>query len=133
MKQIGGTAMTQPAPAPGWHPDPLNPGTRIYWDGKTWGDPVGLPDDSGKSKKTAVAIGVCVPAIVGLVMSMQSASLMTGSGPVWTGVAVVAIATAVAFFLGGATWVRIVASPLLAVSRLNAFHIEASSLRDATS
>ena len=37
--------------------------------------------------------------VIGLVMSMQSVSLITGSGPVWTGVAVVAAGTAVAFFL----------------------------------
>lgn len=116
--------MKPPAPAPGWYPDPLNPGKRIYWDGKSWGEPVGVPDDSGKSKKTAVAIGVCVLAVVGLVMSMQSVSLMTGSGPVWTGVAVVGVATAVAFFMGAATWVRVVAALLLAFSLLNAFYIE---------
>ncbi|MUM25547.1 DUF2510 domain-containing protein [Mycolicibacterium sp. CBMA 295] len=88
-----------PNPQPGWYPDPLNPGKRIYWDGATWGEPVGVPDDSGNSKKTAIAIGVCVLAVVGLVMSMQSVSLMTGSGPVWTGIAVVGVATAIAFFI----------------------------------
>ena len=55
--------------APGWYPDPSNPGKRIYWDGARWGEPVGVPDDSNKNKKTAVAIGVCVLAVVGLVMS----------------------------------------------------------------
>jgi hypothetical protein len=52
-------------------------------------------DKSNDSKKTAVAIGVCVLVVIGLVMSMQSVSLITGSGPVWTGVAVVAAGTAV--------------------------------------
>ncbi|MBU8820981.1 DUF2510 domain-containing protein [Mycolicibacterium goodii] len=117
--------MTAPSnPQPGWYPDPLNPGKRIYWDGAGWGEPVGVPDDSGKSKRTAVAIGVCVLAVVGLIMSMQSVSLMTGSGPVWMGVAVVGVATAVAFFMGAATWVRVVACLLLALSLLNGFYIE---------
>lgn len=113
-----------PNPQPGWYPDPLNPGKQVYWDGARWGEPVGVPNDSGKSKKTAVAIGVCVLAVVGLAMSMQSVSLMTGSGPVWTGVAVVGIATAAAFFIGAAMWVRVVAALLLAFSLFNAFYIE---------
>jgi hypothetical protein len=55
---------------------------------------------------------------------MQSVSLLTGSGPVWTGVAVVAGGTAVAFFLRAAGWVRVIAAVLLALSLANAFYIE---------
>ena len=62
--------------------------------------------------------------VIGLVMSMQSVSLITGSGPVWTGVAVVAAGTADAFFLRAATWVRVVAALLLALSLANALYIE---------
>ena len=71
-------------------------------------------------------------AVIGLVMSMQSVSLITGSGPVWTGVAVVAAGTAVAFFLRAATWVRVVAALLLALSLANALYIdnELSDKRD---
>lgn len=71
-----------------------------------------------------MALGVCVLVVIGLVMSMQSVSLLTGSGQVWTGVGVVAAGTAVAFFLRAATWVRIVAALLLTVSLANAFYIE---------
>lgn len=113
-----------PNPQPGWYPDPLNPGKQIYWDGARWGEPVGVPDNSNQSKKTAVAIGVCVLAVIGLVMSMQSVSLLTGSGPVWTGVAVVGVGTALAFFLGAANWVRVIASLLLIFALVNAFYIE---------
>jgi Protein of unknown function (DUF2510) len=113
-----------PNPQPGWYPDPLNPGKQIYWDGARWGEPVGVPSDSGKSKKTAVAIGVCVLVVIGLMMSMQSVSLLTGSSPVWTGVGVVAAGTAVAFFMGAETWVRVVAALLLALALVNAFYIE---------
>jgi hypothetical protein len=81
-------------------------------------------DKSNNSKKAAVGIGVCVLVVIGLVMSMQSVSLLTGSGPVWTGVAVVAAGTAVAFFLRAATWVRVVAALILALSLANAFYIE---------
>ncbi|MBX7454074.1 hypothetical protein GR927_39370 [Mycolicibacterium sp. 3033] len=62
--------------------------------------------------------------VIGLFMSMQSVSLMTGSGPVWMGVAVVAAGTALAFFMGAAQWVRILAAVLLALSLANAFYIE---------
>jgi hypothetical protein len=65
-----------------------------------------------------------VLVVIGLVMSMQSVSLITGSGPVWTGVAVVAAGTADAFFLRAATWVRVVAALLLALSLANALYIE---------
>ncbi|OBF09938.1 DUF2510 domain-containing protein [Mycobacterium sp. ACS4331] len=109
---------------PGWYPDPLNPGKQIYWDGATWGEPVGLPDDSSRNKTTAVAIGVCVLAVVGLVMSMQSASLLTGTGSIWTGVALAGVATAIAFFMGAATWVRVVSCVILAISLLNGFYME---------
>ena len=128
--------VTTPSPAPGWYPDPSDPGRQIYWDGTAWStpaQPAGAPnfapappaaDDSIDSRKTAVSIGVCVLSVVGLFMSMQSVSLMTGSGPVWTGVAVVGGATALAFFLRGAKWVRVVASVLLVISLVNAFYIE---------
>jgi hypothetical protein len=65
-----------------------------------------------------------VLVVIGLVMSMQSVSLITGSGPVWTGVAVVAAGTAVAFFLRAARWVRVVAALILALSLANALYIE---------
>lgn len=118
--------MTTPSPAPGWYPDPSDPGKRIYWDGSAWSGPVRPPEagQANNSRKTAVAIGVCVLVVIGLVMSMQSVSLLTGSGLVWTGVAVVAGGTAVAFFLGAATWVRIVAVLCLAFALFNAFYIE---------
>jgi hypothetical protein len=67
---------------------------------------------------------VCVLVAIGLVMSMQSVSLISGSGIVWTGVAVVAGGTAAAFFLRARKWVRIVAVIVLAVAMFNAFYIE---------
>lgn len=75
-------------------------------------------------KSHAIAIGVCILVGVGLVMSMQSVSLMTGSGPVWTGVAVVAAGAAVAFFMRAAKWVRVVAAVVLVIALVNAFYIE---------
>lgn len=80
--------------------------------------------EAGSNKKVAVAIGVGVLIAIGLVMSMQSVSLLTGSGPIWTGVAVVAAGTALAFFMGAATWVRVLAALVLALALLNGFYME---------
>jgi hypothetical protein len=120
--------VTTPSPAPGWYPDPSDPGRRIYWDGYAWrSTPASVPlgaDKSGSGKKAAVAVGVGVLVVIGLVMSMQPVSLMSGSGSVWTGVAVVAAGTAVAFFLHAATWVRVIAVLLLVFSLANGLYIE---------
>ena len=67
---------------------------------------------------------MCVLVAIGLVMSMQSVSLLTGTGPVWTGVGVVAAGTAVAFFMRATKWVRVVAALCLAFSLFNAFYME---------
>lgn len=116
--------MSQPSPAPGWYPDPSGSGKQIYWDGAAWSAPAPDTDKSVASKKIAVAVGVCVLAVIGTMMSMQSASLITGSGPLWTGVGVVAAAVAVAFLLGGAIWVRVVACVLLAISLASVLYME---------
>jgi hypothetical protein len=118
--------VTQQSPAPGWYPDPSDPGKKIYWNGTAWTGPPPPTDadKSGISKDTAVAVGVCVLVAIGLVMSMQSASLLTGTGPIWTGVGVVAAGTAVAFFMRAAKWVRVVAALCLALSVFGAFYME---------
>jgi hypothetical protein len=81
-------------------------------------------NSSGSGKKAAVAIGVCVLVIIGVVMSLQSVSLLTGSGPIWTGVGFVAAGTAVSFFMGADKWVRVVAALLLVFALFNAFYME---------
>lgn len=81
-------------------------------------------DRSSDSRKTFAGIGVAVLAVIGLFMSMPSVSLMTGTGPVWTGVAVVGGATALGFFLRAAPIARGFAVLLLLVSVANAFYIE---------
>lgn len=125
--------MSQASPPPGWYPNPNGGRGQSYWDGNAWtdrdrpadGETTSSPaGDSDSSKKTAFSIGVCVLAVIGLFMSMQSVSLLTGSGPVWTGVAVVGVATALSFFLSVQKWGRIVACIVLAVTVANAFYIE---------
>ncbi|HTX93981.1 MAG TPA: hypothetical protein VME67_03550 [Mycobacterium sp.] len=121
---LGNTSGPQPKQSVP-EPNPSTPGKRGYWDATAWSTPArSEADRSDSGKKAAVAIGVCVLVVIGLVMSMQSVSLLTGSGLVWTGVAVVAAGTALAFFLRAATWVRVVAVLLLVVSLANGLYIE---------
>lgn len=111
--------------APGWYPD--GAGNQRYWTGDEWASfppPPSETPSNNSSKRTAVAIGVIILAIVGTMMSMQSASLLTGTGPLWTGVGIAGAAVAVAFFLGGAVWVRVVASILLVISLSSVLYME---------
>lgn len=80
--------------------------------------------DGGVSKKAAVAVGVCVLSIIGAIMSMQSTSLLNGTGTIWTGVGVAAAGTACAFILGAEKWVRVVAVGLLVFAVFNAMAME---------
>ena len=62
--------------------------------------------------------------IVGLVMSMQSTSLLDGTGTIWLGVAVVAAALAASLFLDGPPWVRLVAALMLVLALGSALYVE---------
>jgi hypothetical protein len=96
-------------PTPGPYPDPnLVPGAVPF---ETRLDPNAHARDQ---KSKAISIGVLILAVIGLVMSMQSVSLLSGTGTLWTGVGLAAAGTAAAFFLGAAKWARVVAALCLA-------------------
>lgn len=57
-------------------------------------------------------------------MTLQPVSLISGSGIIWTGVAMTTGGTAVAFFLGGPIWVRVIACLALGFTLLGAFYTE---------
>jgi multidrug transporter EmrE-like cation transporter len=123
--------MSQPSQLPGWYPDPSNPQKQVYWDGTSWSPPKDIvapaptgTDTTNKSKQTAIAIGVCVLSVIGLVISQQSVSLFTGTGSLWTGVGIAAAGTAAAFFLGAAKWVRVVAALCLVFALINVIYVE---------
>lgn len=80
---------------------------------------------ANKGKKTGIAIGVLVLAAIGLFMStFTTTTVMNGSGTIWIGVVVAGIGTAIAFFLGAANWVRVIAAICLALGLFSAFYIE---------
>lgn len=112
-------------PPPGWYADPDDKYGERWWDGTAWTKKaIASTDASGISRQAAVAIGVCLLVGIGLVMSMQPVSLMSGSGSVWTGVAVVTVGAAGAFVLRAAVWVRVVAVIVLVLALINAVSIE---------
>ena len=118
--------MTQPPREPGWYPDPSDPSKNIYWDGSAWqGSPTSVEaDESGSSKKIGIAIAVIVLGLVGTVMAQQSVSLLSGTGQIWTGVAIAGVALALSYFLGASTWVRVIASICLVSSLFSAIYME---------
>jgi hypothetical protein len=76
----------------GWYPDPQRADTLRYWNGDDWEDhfaPSATASSSQPSETpsqmAAAAIGAC--SVIGLILSLQSASLITGTGKLWTGVA----------------------------------------------
>ncbi len=68
-------------------------------------------------------------AVIGLVMSMQSASLLTGTGMLWTGAAIAVGATIVAFAMKADRWVKVVAALAMVVAVANVMVVE-SQLED---
>jgi hypothetical protein len=133
----GELVVTQPQPEGiGWYPYAPDTTKRIYWDGTTWSGPVPLDaanapassssdsSDSDSAKKTGIALGVLVFAIVGTVMSQQPVSLFSGSGQIWTGVAIAGVALALSYFLRAAFWVRTIASVCLVFSLFSAIYME---------
>lgn len=78
------------------------------------------------ANSAAVTAGVFVLVGIGLLMSFQSVSLMSGSGIIWTGVALVGGGVALAFFLRAPLWTRIVAAVVLGLTLLNACSVESA-------
>ncbi|WP_396903052.1 hypothetical protein [Mycolicibacterium sp.] len=110
--------------APGWYL--TTSGRHAYWDGAKWlpDEPAPAPADQGISREKAVAVGVLILSGIGVVMSMQSASLLTGTGSIWTGVAIAGVGAAAAFFLGAPKWARSVAVVALALALFSAGYME---------
>lgn len=115
-----------PQPAAGWYPEPNGGTAQRYWDGTRWTVTAAPspPTASTTGKKAAVAAGVCVLVVIGIIMTLQPVSLISGSGIIWTGVAMTTGGTAVAFFLGGPIWVRVIACLALGFTLLGAFYTE---------
>ena len=82
------------------------------------------PKAAPDTRQTGVAVGVCVLAGIGFIMSIQPVSLLTGTGTVWLGIAIIGIGVALAYFFGARKWVRIVAIIVLALALFNGCAVE---------
>lgn len=131
------TPATPKVPA-GWYPHPSMAETRRYWDGQGWTDhisPMDSPTTSSPNpsrQPPLVSAAILAGAVIGLIMSLQSASLMTGSGAIWTGFAIAAGASVAANWVlkkGLPTWVRVIAALCAVIALLNAIYVE-SQLED---
>lgn len=126
----------QPTPPAGWYPHPTMAATQRYWDGEGWTEniapiptPQALPPSRQQTSQILVA-ALVAGTVIGLVMSLQSASLLTGTGTIWTGVAITVGSAIVTWIVSGLpTWVRVicVVAALIAIS--NAVSVE-SQLED---
>jgi hypothetical protein len=114
-------------PPPGWYPDPTMAQTQRYWDGAKWGDHVAPMQNTtaSTSGSSALLVGVILAAgAIGFIMSIQSASLLTGTGTIWTGVAIVVGAGILGFIVKAPTWVRVLVGIAVLVSIANAVSVE---------
>lgn len=126
----------------GWYPaDDL---TERFWDGQVWTDQtrprVPAPEPA---VATAAAVPNAAPSqlitalivaagVIGFVMAIQGASLLTGTGNLWTGVAIAAGATVVAFVVKAKTWVKVLVLLAALAGLGNTISVESqlSDLRD---
>lgn len=78
-------------PPAGWYPETEH--TKRYWDGEAWTGavaPVEAPQDTRPAARPQGQLAVLLivlGAFVGVVMSMQSATLFSGTSTQWTGAA----------------------------------------------
>ena len=116
-------------PPAGWYPDPKMAQTQRYWDGEKWGDNVApMPNTSAASSSSGsspLLIGlVLAGSAIGVVMAMQSASLLTGTGTLWTGVAIAGGAGILGWVVKVPIGVRILAGIAVVLAFANASSVE---------
>jgi multidrug transporter EmrE-like cation transporter len=107
--------------------------TQRYWDGSSWTNNVAplasTFDHSDKSKKQqsqVMAAAIVAASALGIVLSLQSASLLTGTGTLWTGVAIAWAASAGSYVVRQSLpkWVRFVAIVSALAALVNVIYVE---------
>jgi hypothetical protein len=123
------TVPLTPKPPAGWYPHPTMAGTQRYWDGERWTDTIAPTpaSDPRSAKQQSQVLGAVLIAgsAIGLIMSLQSASLLTGTGAIWTGVAI-AIGAAIVTWMVDAvpTWVSVLCVLAALIATSNAVSVE---------
>jgi hypothetical protein len=105
--------------------------TQRYWDGNAWTDHIAPMTAQSPGKMTAstsqgYVVLVLAGSAFGLIMAMQSASLLTGTGTQWTGVAIAVAAGIISRVVRESipTWVRVVAVLAALVALTNVLYLE---------
>lgn len=115
----------EPKRLKGWYP--IDDETDRYWNGRSWSDSrpatAADPPDSSSTSNVAVA-GIGAASVVGLVMTFQTVSLMSGTGTIWTGVAIAVGAAIFAGALKVAFRVRLAAVVIALIAVGNAVNVE---------
>jgi hypothetical protein len=126
----------RPAAPAGWYAHPSMVNTKRYWDGQGWTDhitPVGAlpqsaPQRPRESQQQAqlVTVALLAASVVGAIMALQSASLLTGTGTQWTGAAI-AIAAGIASYVLRKSipgWLRAVCVVAAVLALANVIYLE---------
>lgn len=137
----------QSAPPEGWYP--VDDHTERYWNGEAWSDstrprfgarsaPPSQPQPSRppqslepaqsseppQSSSPVAIAGVLSASVLGLFLAGQSASLMTGTGSIWTGVAIGLGAVIFAFVLKVRGWLKLIAVIAVLIGIASAVSVE---------
>ncbi|GAB2982972.1 hypothetical protein GCM10027076_20990 [Nocardioides montaniterrae] len=93
-----------------------------YWDGRNWGDQVAPNPGPAQPAQANVppavlTFGVLAIAAIGAFMALQPASLLSGTGTNWIGVALAVVATVTAWILRPVPmWAKVVCSIIVALA-----------------
>lgn len=132
--------MTNEAPPEGWYPSDEH--LERFWDGQAWTGQTrprvpatavvnSEPAPAAAGSTQLVTALIVAAAVVGFIMAIQGASLLTGTGNLWTGVAIAVAATVVAFITKSKTWVKVlvVLAALAALANTISVEIQLDDLR----
>lgn len=124
----------RPKPAAGWYPHPTMASTQRYWDGHAWTEhvaPIGGNQAASQApgrlqQSQLVIVGLLAASIVGAVMALQSASLLTGTGTQWTGAAIALAAGVASYVLRKSIpgWLRVVSVIAALLALANVVYLE---------
>lgn len=134
-----------PKPPAGWYIHPTMADTRRYWDGQRWTADIAplypqeqesdqqRPQPRGKPTSQTLGGLLVAGSIIGLVMSLQSASLLTGTGLLWTGVAItlgMAVAAWVIDDVSSWIWAACVLMALIAFANVQSVESQLDDTRE---
>lgn len=116
-------------PPAGWYPHPTMTGTQQYWDGQRWTDniaPISSPEPTPAEQQFQLLTALLIAAsAIGLIMSLQSASLLSGTGLIWTGVAIAVGAAIVSWLVDSVpSWASTICVLAAVIAISNAVSVE---------